>query len=213
MGRRALPNIDPNLDFSQWLLAEDDLPETLPDDTLFGRSTPLEVEMGSGRGLFLAQVTHLCPEHDFLGIELGRRYAQFAAAGLAKLDCSNGKVIHGDGLRIFSERLQGDSLAAVHVYFPDPWWKRRHHKRRVLNERFVQDVQRTLRPGGILHFWTDVAEYFETTLALLQRATQLQGPDIPYAELPEHDLQYRTHFERRMRMNDVPVYRAQFRKR
>ncbi len=212
MGRRALPNIDPNLDFSRWLLAEDDLSGTLPDDTLFGRSAPLEIEVGSGKGLFLAQVTQLCPEHDFLGIETGGRYARFAAAGLAKLQRGNGRVIHGDGVRIFSERLRSNSLAAVHVYFPDPWWKRRHHKRRVLHEGFVRDVQRSLRPGGILHFWTDVAEYFEATLDLIQRVTELQGPEIPPEELPQHDLGYRTHFERRTRLNNAPVYRSQFRK-
>ena len=121
-------------------------------------------------------------------------------------------VVHGDGLRVFHEILPDASLAAVHVYFPDPWWKMRHKKRRVMNEVFLKDVERTLEPGGMLHFWTDVGEYFQTTLALIAEVTRLQGPfDVP--EPPsEHDLDYRTHFERRTRKNAEPVYRAEFRK-
>ena len=77
---------------------------------------------------------------------------------------------------------------------------------------FVRDVERTLVPGGSLHFWTDVREYFETTLALLAADTTLGGP-LPVAEAPaEYDMAYRTHFERRVRLAEEPVYRAEFRK-
>ena len=104
------------------------------------------------------------------------------------------------------------SLHAVHVYFPDPWWKKRHKKRRVMNEEFLRDVERTLIADGRLHFWTDVEEYFQTTLALIASSTAFIGP-VPVAEKPaEHDLDYRTHFERRTRKSELPVYRAEFRK-
>ena len=116
-------------------------------------------------------------------------------------------------MRIFAELIPDTSLAAVHVYFPDPWWKKRHRKRRVMNETFMQHIERTLLPGGALHFWTDVEEYFQTTLELLAAHTQLTGP-IAVPETPaEHDLAYRTHFERRMRLTNEPVYRSEFRKR
>ena len=78
-------------------------------------------------------------------------------------------VVSGDALRVFHELIPDDSLAAVHVYFPDPWWKKRHKKRRVMRESFLRDVERTLQPGGQLHFWTDVEEYFRTTLELAGR--------------------------------------------
>jgi tRNA (guanine-N7-)-methyltransferase len=100
----------------------------------------------------------------------------------------------------------------VHVYFPDPWWKARHHKRRVLNEAFLTDVVRTLEPDGKFHFWTDVREYYDATLALVASRTPLVGPlDVPEA-VPQHDLDYRTHFERRTRLHEEPVYRAEFTK-
>ncbi len=121
-------------------------------------------------------------------------------------------VVSADALRVFHELIPDNSLAAVHVYFPDPWWKKRHKKRRVMRESFLRDVERTLRPGGLLHFWTDVEEYFQTTLELMPACTTLQGP-LPVPETPaEHDMAYRTHFERRVRLANEPVYRAEFRK-
>jgi tRNA (guanine-N7-)-methyltransferase len=122
-------------------------------------------------------------------------------------------MVHGDAQRLFAELLTDGSLAAVHVYFPDPWWKKRHQKRRVLNERFVRDVERKLEPGGALHYWTDVRERFDATLELIADETRLVGP-LDVAERPaEHSLDYRTHFERRTRLANLPVYRAEFQKR
>lgn len=210
MGRRALRKIDPALDLARHLLEIDNLPPKLVASEQFGRSAPLEVEIGTGKGLFLTAACRTQPEHDFLGIELAKKYAQYAAARLAREELNNGKVISGDGLRVFREWIPDSTLAAVHVYFPDPWWKARHKKRRVLNESFLRDVQRTLQPGGKLHFWTDVEEYFQSTLELIAATVQLRGP-LAVSERPaEHDLDYRTHFERRTRKNAEPVYRAEF---
>ena len=212
MGRRALRKIDPGLDLATWLVAEEDLPNPLCAAVLFGRTAPLQIEVGSGKGLFLAHATASLPEHDFLGIEIAAKYAQFAAARLAGRARTNGKVIRGDGVRLLRERVADESIEAVHVYFPDPWWKRRHRKRRVMHAAFLRDVERVLRIGGALHFWTDVAEYYEGTLALIQQATRLHGPVIPAERPSEHDLDYQTHFERRMRLSNLPVYRSEFRK-
>jgi tRNA (guanine-N7-)-methyltransferase len=212
MGRRALRKIDPSLDLTRWLIAEEDLSTPLSAESLFGRTAPLQIEVGSGKGLFLAHATASLPAHDFLGIEMAAKYARFAAARLAGCACANGKVVHGDGVRIFHDRLADQSVEAVHVYFPDPWWKRRHRRRRVMHAAFLRDVERILRIDGALHFWTDVAEYYETTLQLIRQTTRLNGPVIPDERPIEHDLDYHTHFERRMRLNNLPVYRSEFRK-
>ena len=210
MGRRALPKINSELDLSGHFQDLEQLPQPWDKIALFQRDAPLEVEVGSGKGLFMQNATLANPEHDFLGIEVSRKYARFAAARLAKRSITNGFMVHGDGLRLFRELLPDDHLAAVHVYFPDPWWKARHHKRRVLTEPFLKDVVRTLRPAGKLHFWTDVKAYFDATLELIAERISLAGPiGVPPRD-PQHDLDYRTHFERRTRLNDEPVYRAEF---
>ena len=165
MGRRALRKIDPTLDLSFHLRESDDLPDPWDAEALFGRQAPLEVEVGSGKGLFLQRAAEAFPDHNFLGIGVARKYARFSAARLARRKIPNAVMVHGDGLRLFRELLPDAALAAVHVYFPDPWWKARHKKRRVLNEPFLRDVVRTLVSGGRLHFWTAVEQYFATTFA------------------------------------------------
>ena len=213
MPRRALRKIDPALDLSRHLKTWQDLPRPWNAAQLFERDAALEVEVGSGKGLFLQSAADAAPRRNFLGIEISHKYARFAAARLAKHSLINAAVIEGDAQRLFAELLTDDSLQAVHIYFPDPWWKKRHHKRRLMNERFVRDVSRTLASGGSLHFWSDVRDYFDATLALIAANTSLGSP-LDIAERPaEHDLDYRTHFERRMRLGGEPVYRAEFRKR
>ena len=210
MPRRALRKISPELDLSRHYRDAEGLPPTFNELELFAKAQPLEVEVGSGKGLFISAASCARPDHNFLGIEVAHKYAQYAAARLAKLSAANAAMIGGDALALFRNWFPEASLAAVHVYFPDPWWKKRHKKRRVLNEDFLRDVQRTLIVGGRLHFWTDVEEYFLSTLVLIAETTQLAGP-LAVAEKPaEHDLDYRTHFERRTRKSELPVYRAEF---
>jgi len=212
MGRRALRKIDPKLDLSRHLLEAESLPRPWNAQAVFGRRAPLEIEVGSGKGLFLENAAETIAEHDFLGIEIARKYARFAAARCARKGLRNVCVVQGDARQLFEEVFPDGCAAAVHVYFPDPWWKKRHHKRRVMEPGFVRRIERVLSPGGALHFWTDVKDYFEASLNLLAEETNLIGP-LPVAEhRPEHDRDYRTHFERRKRLAGLPVYRSKFRR-
>jgi tRNA (guanine-N7-)-methyltransferase len=212
MARRALRKLDPTLDLSRHYRAVEELQQPFDPAALFSRIQPLEVEVGSGKGLFIAGAARTNPEHNFLGIEVSLKYARYAAARLARQASENAVLIGGDALGLFREWFPDSSLAAVHVYFPDPWWKKRHKKRRVLNEQFLRDTERTLQRGGALHFWTDVEEYYQSTLELIAATVQLAGPLAVVEKAADHDLDYRTHFERRTRKSDQPVYRAEFRK-
>jgi tRNA (guanine-N7-)-methyltransferase len=213
MPRRALRKLDPALDLSHHLKTLDDLPQPWNAGTVFDRTAPLEVEVGSGKGLFLHAAAMATPGHNFLGIEIATKYARFAAAKLAKSKLTNAIMVHGDAHRLFGELFPDASLVAIHVYFPDPWWKKRHHKRRVMNEWFVQQIERTLIADGSLHFWTDVRERYDAILELIAEHTNLVGPLEVHERQAEHDLDYRTHFERRMRITKQAVYRSEFRKR
>jgi tRNA (guanine-N7-)-methyltransferase len=210
MSRRALRKIDAALDLSGHLLTLDQLPRPWDQRAIYGRDAPLEVEVGSGKGLFLTQAAAARPEHSFLGAEISAKYARFCAARLAKRGLANARTIRGDAQRLLAEWLPSGSVAAIHVYFPDPWWKKRHKKRRVINEGFLRNVERVLEAGGRLHFWTDVEEYFLATLELAAARTQLAGPFEVQERLAESDLDYRTHFERRTRLGGQAVYRAEF---
>ena len=212
MGRRALRPINPQLDLSRHLIELDDLERPLNGPALFGRSGPLEIEVGSGKGLFLSAAAAADAQCDWIGVEILAKYARFCAARLVTKKLDNARILHGDAQQFFRDWLTAGSLRAVHVYFPDPWWKARHKKRRVMNESFLRDVERVLVPGGHLHFWTDVEEYFLSSLALIAAHTGLAGPQAVVEKPAESDLDYRTHFERRTRLANEQVYRAQFEK-
>jgi tRNA (guanine-N7-)-methyltransferase len=212
MGRRALPKIDPQICLSDHLLSAEELPESLTTQALFGRTMPLEIEVGSGKGLFMLNASVANPLHAFVGIEIIHKYARFAASRLAKHGICNAKMINANGIDLFAKRIPSESVEAVHVYFPDPWWKKRHRRRRVMTEQFVADVFRALVPAGRLHFWTDVEEYFVSTLQMIAADFDFEGPIHVEEQAPLHDLDFRTHFERRVRQNDLPVHRAEFAK-
>lgn len=212
MGRRALPKINPTIDYSAWFIDGKQLPDDWKLASLFAKDQPLEIEVGTGKGLFINSESGRVPTHNYLGIEIAQKYARFSASRLCTSGRTNAIMMAGDATALFKKFVPDQSLAAVHVYFPDPWWKKRHRRRRVLNPHFMRDIERTLKIGGTLHFWTDVQEYFESALADLATSTYLEGP-LEVAEIaPEHDLDYRTHFERRKRQLDLPIYRSEFRK-
>lgn len=208
MPRRPPRKPPADLDLSRHLLRLDDLTAPLEPASLFPESLPVELEVGSGKGMFLAAATAAQPTRNYLGIEVSGGYARLAAGKLAAASCPNGRVIHGDAMQLVSSLLPNRCLIGVHVYFPDPWWKARHRKRRILNPVFLAHAARLLPPDGQLHIWTDVAEYFQEAVAATG-ATGRFGP--PAEELPGGpNSDFRTHFERRTRLAGAPVWRAVF---
>ena len=140
---------------------------------IFGNDHPVELEIGSGKGLFLVNAATANPYHNFFGIELAKKYAWKAAERVAKRALANVRVLPGDALLFMAKYVPPSSLRAVHVYFPDPWWKTRHKKRRVFAESLVLDIERTLQAGGDLHVATDVEDYFRVIKALMATLPKL----------------------------------------
>ncbi len=176
-------------------------------------SVPIELEIGSGKGLYLLNESLVRTGTRFVGLELAAKYAWECQSKVEKSRRENLKFFACDAVAVIGQDVADASLDAVHVYFPDPWWKAKHKKRRVLNEQSLQDIQRILKPGGMLHFWTDVLDYYELTLELIEQVTTLDGPFFVSEPPASHDMDYRTHFERRTRRNGLPVYRSRFTKK
>ena len=212
MARRPVKTIDPNVDISAAFKIPEELPKPWNVEKLFGRVAPVELEIGSGKGMFIMKASGLAPQHNFLGIEISTKYARFSAARLIQQNRTNAMMVCGDAALVLQEAIPENTLSAVHVYFPDPWWKRAHRKRRILRAEVLQLIESRLMPEGALHFWTDVEEYFTSTLDLLAKTTALQGPFEVPEQQAENEMDYRTHFERRTRLHGERVYRAVFKK-
>jgi len=214
MPRSSLRRPGQGLDLSRHLAETDTVLEGLSSNNLFNNELPLELEIGSGKGLFLDTASAFNPSHNYVGVEIIAKYARHSAAKLARRQADNAMMLCGNAEPLLAKSISAGSLEAVHVYFPDPWWKKRHRKRRVLNESSILNLTRCLRPGGRFHLWTDVLDYFENTVELIAEISPTLGVPIPEDEIPAtHELDYRTHFERRSRQNRIPVYRVRYEKR
>jgi len=151
-----------------------------------GRVGPVDLEIGCGKGAFLVEAARREPDVLFVGVEISRKYALKTAARIVRAGVRNARFVWMDSLSLLERAVPAASLRAIHVYFPDPWPKRRHHKRRVVNARFAAAAARALRPGGSLFFLTDDPEMHAHTVGVLARAGglapqpfDLDAPDRP----------------------------------
>jgi tRNA (guanine-N7-)-methyltransferase len=174
---------------------------------VFGNANPVELEVGYGKGLFLLSASENHPAINFVGVEIVRKYQLYTATRLAKRQRTNVRVACADARLFLRDWVATASLQALHVYFPDPWWKTRHHKRRVFTAEFVELAIRVLRPGGQLCAATDVDEYAKRMLALLAAPAELRSLPPTEPGTPAHDLDYLTNFERKFRKQGKPIYR------
>jgi len=177
---------------------------------LFGNSNPVELEIGSGKGLFLVNAARANPGHNFFGIEIAKKYAGLAAQRVVKNDLSNVRVWAGDARPVLASMIAPQSLQVVHVYFPDPWWKKRHKKRRVFTGALVDDIQRLLVNYGELSVASDVAEYFQVIRDLVAARSVFRELPAEDVRTPEHDLDYLTNFERKFRIEGRSIHRARY---
>lgn len=191
-----------------WFQTVEDIGEKLEWNQFFGNDKPVELDIGCGRGLFLFNAAMTTPETNFLGLEIDYREGRRTATRLMKQDLPNARVLGCDGRIVLEEMIEPGSVQAAHVYFPDPWWKKRHQKRRIFNAEFTGLMARILRPGGFLHHWTDVADYYEMVRALMDVHPEFTICPPPEERDASHDMDYHTSFERKKRKLGLPIYRA-----
>lgn len=174
---------------------------------MFAKPQPVEVELGAGDGSFIVQYAALHPEHNYIAVErlLGRLRKidrKGSRAGLANLRC-----IRLEAAYVTEFLLPRQSVRAFHIYFPDPWPKRRHHKHRLVNTRFTTLLEQALEPHGVVYVRTDDANYFEQITGAFRSNTGFAS-----IETPEALRSLRTDFERDFEAKGIATLRAGYRK-
>jgi len=161
-------------------------PRLIDADAVFGRHAPRVLEIGFGMGDATAQIAAAMPDTDFIGCEVhapgvGALLRQIGERGLTNL-----RIVQHDAVEVLQHNLAPCSLAGIHVFFPDPWHKKKHHKRRLVQPAFVAELATRLAPGGYLHCATDWQPYAEQMLAVLQGEPSLVNTADGYAPRPAY---------------------------
>jgi len=170
-------------------------PTPLAFDTVFGRRAPTVLEIGFGMGETTASIAAAHPHLDYLGIEVHTPGVGSLLRQIEDLGLTNVRVVQHDAVEVVDEMIAPASLAGIHVFFPDPWPKKRHHKRRLVQVDFARLLATRLAIGGYLHVATDWEEYAAWILEVLAAVPALANTAERYAPRPEYRPQ--TKFERR----------------
>ena len=193
-GRFLLPDISPgdHLDFA----------EVFSDTPAW----PVEIEVGTGKGTFIIDRAARRGEVNFLGIEYARSYAVYAADRMRRAGLTNARMLCADAGEVFARALPEASVMRVHIYFPDPWPKRRHHVRRLIQPGFVAHVRRVLMPGGQLLLVTDHRDYFQQMLRVTGDLPHLARTTYPRLQEGSGYVTG-TNFERKYVQQGRPIFK------
>jgi tRNA (guanine-N7-)-methyltransferase len=170
-------------------------PRVLDFEQVFGRRAPVFLEIGFGMGETTAAIAAAHPEYDYLGIEVHTPGVGALLKLIGEQGLGNLRVIQHDAVEVLRDMIAESSLAGIHIYFPDPWPKKRHHKRRLIQPPLVALLASRLAPGGYLHLATDWEEYAGQMLQVLGAEPLLENTAEGYA--PRPDWRPQTKFEAR----------------
>lgn len=154
-------------DYPSVSLKPEDLGDRVDFARVFGRDGPVHIEVGAGKGTFLLNQAKTHSDIDFLGIEWARKYYRYAVDRIGRWGFTNVRIIRTEAASFIADFVPDDSVECFHIYFPDPWPKKRHHKRRFLCPANLEQLLRCLKTGGQLRIATDHAEYFEVIEKLI----------------------------------------------
>lgn len=162
--------LKPLQDYADIAVPFENLDGRLDFALLFGRSGPVHVEIGSGKGTFLLSEAQAHPQINYFGIEWANKYYRFAVDRMGRWGLKNVRLIRADAAELIQDYFPNLSVSCFHVYFPDPWPKKRHHKRRFFCDENLPHLLRCLVPGGIINLATDHEDYFRQMTEVLGRA-------------------------------------------
>ncbi|MCW8902861.1 tRNA (guanosine(46)-N7)-methyltransferase TrmB, partial [Sedimenticola sp.] len=165
---------------------------------LFGNDRPVFLEIGFGNGESLASMAQAHPEHNYLGIEVHGPGVGHLLIRIETLGLENIRILRHDAIEVLKHCIPTNSLQGLFLFFPDPWHKKRHHKRRILNPDFVTELGRVIRPGGFFHAATDWEDYALQMMAVLSAADTLFENSAGAGQYtPRPDYRPLTKFEQR----------------
>ena len=182
-------------------------------ERLFGRVAPTHLEIGFGNGDTLATMASAHPKNNYLGIEVHRPGVGALLRRVAAEGLTNVRVAAVDAADFLDRRVSDGSLGAVYLFFPDPWPKKRHHKRRLVQPEFAALVGRKLRAGGLWHLATDWEDYAQHMLAVLSEAPGFENAAVPGPFAPRPEFRPQTRFEQRGQRLGHEVWDLVFRRR
>ena len=163
-------------DYRQISLRPEDVRGRIDFVDIFGRTADLHIEVGSGKGTFLISAAQAHPEASFLGIEWANKYYKLAVDRMGRWNIPNVRIIRTDAADFLTENIPDISVNWFHIYYPDPWPKKKHHKRRFISHENIKEILRCLKTAGIINIATDHAGYFEQIQEVLH--TQAQSGTI-----------------------------------
>lgn len=187
--------------------------EILDFRKIFGDDRPVEMEIGSGKGTFLLNRARAHPERAFFGIEWANKYFRHAADRMARWGVTNVRLMRTDAGHLVSHHLPPECLAVQHIYHPDPWPKRRHHKRRLIRPGFFKAAADALVPGGRISIQTDHAGYFQHICEVVRGEPRLVVVPFDAPELGIVEGRVGTNFEMKYLREGRPVYQIALQKR
>jgi len=200
-------------DYPAISLRQEDLNEKIDFTQIFGRSGPVHIEVGSGKGAFLLNQAKAQQDVNFLAIEWASKYYRYAVDRIGRWGLTNVRIIRTDAVDFIAKSVPADSIECFHIYFPDPWPKKRHHKRRFINSANLEQLMRCLKKGGLIKIATDHAEYFQQIQYVLSEpGDKLEKIDFLTPNGTNDGEWVGTNFERKYIREQRPIYTIAARK-
>ena len=193
----------------------EDLDGMLDFEALFGRQAPVELEIGSGKGTFLVEQAKAYPETNFFGVEWANKYYRYAVDRMERWGLFNVRMTRTDAADFIRNHVPEASVRMFHLYYPDPWPKKRHHKRRFFQDNNLRQIHRILQPGGKLNIATDHADYYQQMTDVADTAVEAGlFEQVPFTRpVGAREGEWvGTNYERKYRKEGRPTYTLALRK-
>jgi tRNA (guanine-N7-)-methyltransferase len=194
-------------DYPSVSIAPEDLNGPIDFEDIFGSNQPIHIEIGTGKAAFLLSQARAMPDVNFLGIEWAGKFYRYAVDRIGRWSLTNVKIIRADAASFIAEAIPASTIDCFHIYFPDPWPKRRHHKRRLFSRINLDHLIGPLKPTGRIQIVTDHRQYFRQIQSVLSRRPSRlkEVPFIPAAGAAPGRLTA-TNYEKKYVKQNRPIY-------